>query len=51
MSSILESEQYIDTCTDAFVEKLDSFSKSGDVVDLGAWLQMFVISVRALLRH
>ena len=42
MSSILESEPYINVCTDIFVEKLSSFVDRGEELDLGMWLQMSV---------
>ena len=40
MSSILESEQYIDKCTKLLMSKMEGFAQTGEIVDLGKWLQM-----------
>ena len=39
MSTILESEQYIDACSDVFMEKMARFAESGQAVDFGEWIQ------------
>ncbi|KAL3487019.1 cytochrome P450 [Aspergillus germanicus] len=39
MSSVLESEEYIDACTDVLLEKMGKSAKSNKVIDLGEWIQ------------
>lgn len=39
MSTILESEQYIDACSDVFLEKMSHFAKKGVHIDMGEWVQ------------
>lgn len=39
MSTILESEQYIDACSDVFLEKMAGFAERGSHIDLGEWIQ------------
>ncbi|KAL2864115.1 cytochrome P450 [Aspergillus lucknowensis] len=45
MSSVLESEQYIDTCTEVFLSKMAKFAEKGQVVDLGEWIQWYTFDV------
>ncbi|OQV05442.1 hypothetical protein CLAIMM_10183 [Cladophialophora immunda] len=45
LSSILESEQYIDACTATFMARLEAFARSGETIDLGQWLQMYAFDV------
>lgn len=40
MSSILEQEKYIDSCSNIFTRIMREFAESGEVVDLGQWIQM-----------
>ena len=40
MSSILEQEKYIDSCSNLFHQRMGEFAATGEVVDLGEWLQM-----------
>jgi hypothetical protein len=46
MSSILESETYIDKCSNFFLQRMGGLAKSGNVFDLGNWLQMQVLFFR-----
>ena len=39
MSTILESEKYIDACSDVFMEKMKGFAKKGEIIDFGEWTQ------------
>ncbi|KAL3446982.1 cytochrome P450 [Aspergillus insuetus] len=45
MSSVLESEQYIDACTDVLLDKMGKFAKSNRVIDLGEWIQWYTFDV------
>ncbi|KAL4948676.1 cytochrome P450 [Aspergillus filifer] len=45
MSSVLESEEYIDNCIDLFMEKMDRFSKTEEKIDLGKWVQWFTFDI------
>jgi hypothetical protein len=42
MSSILESEMYINACTDIFVEKMTRIAKMDQQIDFGEWIQWYV---------
>lgn len=42
MSSILESEKYIDACTDVFLEKMNKFGDKNETIDFGEWTQWYV---------
>jgi hypothetical protein len=42
MSSILESEAYLDGCSDVFLSKMAGFAKTGQSIDLGEWIQWYV---------
>jgi hypothetical protein len=43
MSSVLESEPYIDKCSALFLQRMGEYSDTSDIVDLGNWLQMHVL--------
>jgi hypothetical protein len=45
LTSILESEEFVDSCTRAFMTRLDGFAASGKKMDLGIWLQMYAFDV------
>lgn len=40
MSSIVESEGCIDTCSDLWIKRMNELAQSGEVFDLGKWLHM-----------
>jgi len=48
MSTILESEQYMDACSDVFLEKMSRFAKKGEEVDMGEWIQWLVLLLCSL---
>lgn len=43
LSSVLQSESYIDKCTNLFMSRLRDLAVSGQAVDLGEWIQWQVI--------
>ena len=45
LASILESEQFVDSCTSVLMKRLDEFAESGATMDLGTWLQMYAFDV------
>ena len=46
MSNLVSFEPYIDTTMDVFFAQLDKrFVQTGEVCDLGKWLQMFAFDV------
>ncbi|KAG4288531.1 hypothetical protein FPRO06_06183 [Fusarium proliferatum] len=45
LSSILESEAYVDACILTFKDRLGEFAAQSDAFDLGLWLQMFAFDV------
>jgi hypothetical protein len=45
LSSILESEQYIDNCTETFMKILTEHAESGETIDIGTWLQWFCLTL------
>lgn len=45
LKSVLESELFIDQVTAVFRTRLDEFAVSGQVIDLGLWLQMYAFDV------
>jgi hypothetical protein len=47
MSSILESEEYLDRCSELFMRRMGEFADQGAVVDFGEWLQMCMFSTTA----
>lgn len=40
LSNVLKSEQYIDACSQLFIDRLGEFASHGKPLDLGKWLQM-----------
>jgi len=44
LSSILESEKYMDNCTETFMKILFEHAESGETIDMSTWLQWFVLS-------
>lgn len=40
MSSVLESEKAIDSCTELLCDTMRDFAKQESVVDLGLWMNM-----------
>ena len=45
MTSVLEAEQYIDDCTNAFRQQLSTYATESRPMDLGLWLQMYAFEV------
>jgi hypothetical protein len=45
MSSVLDSEVYVDQCSDVFLQRLGEMAQAGQAVDLGHWLQMYAFDV------
>ncbi|TPX07530.1 uncharacterized protein E0L32_002133 [Thyridium curvatum] len=45
MSSISRSEDSIDLCTDTLLDKMNSFSESGEIIDMAQWAQMYAFDV------
>ncbi|KAL9640463.1 MAG: hypothetical protein Q9164_000282 [Protoblastenia rupestris] len=45
MSSVLESEKAIDSCTQLFCETMRDFAEQKSVVDLGLWINMYAFDV------
>lgn len=45
MSSVLESEKAIDSCTQLFRETMRDFARQNSVVDLGLWINMYAFDV------
>ncbi|KAK5238757.1 hypothetical protein LTR47_000500 [Exophiala xenobiotica] len=45
MSSVLDSEGYVDQCSDIFLQRLGEMAQAGQAVDLGHWLQMYAFDV------
>ncbi|KAI1630389.1 cytochrome P450 [Exophiala viscosa] len=45
MSSILESETYIDECSQLFIQRMGEYADSGQNFDFGMWLQMYAFDV------
>lgn len=41
MSTILESEDYIASCSDMFLSKMSKFAEEGRTIDLGEWVQWY----------
>lgn len=39
MSTILESEEYLNACSDVFLEKMTQIAERGNAFDLGEWIQ------------
>ncbi len=45
MSSVLESESYIDDSSALFMQRMGEYADSEAVVDLGEWLQMYAFDI------
>ncbi|RDL41768.1 uncharacterized protein BP5553_01747 [Venustampulla echinocandica] len=45
LSNILQSEEYIDVCSELFNQRLGEFADTGESIDLGEWLQMYAFDV------
>ncbi|KIW89913.1 uncharacterized protein Z519_09342 [Cladophialophora bantiana CBS 173.52] len=45
MSTILESETYIDACTDVFLENMARFAETGSKINFGEWIQWYTFDV------
>ncbi|KAL4925300.1 cytochrome P450 [Aspergillus undulatus] len=45
MSSVLESEEYIDECMDMFMQKMAKFAQRKEIIDLGVWTQWYALDV------
>ncbi|KAM6509807.1 hypothetical protein FALCPG4_017450 [Fusarium falciforme] len=45
LKSVLESEPFIDQVTAVFRTRLDEFAMSGQIIDIGLWLQMYAFDV------
>ncbi|KAB5559620.1 cytochrome P450 oxidoreductase [Coniochaeta sp. 2T2.1] len=45
LTSLLESEPAVDSCTELFISRLDEYATSGKPVDLGMWLQYYAFDV------
>ncbi|KAK4948640.1 hypothetical protein LTR10_012644 [Elasticomyces elasticus] len=45
MSNVLDSEQYVDQCSNLFIQRLGEMAQAGQTVDLGHWLQMYAFDV------
>ena len=44
MTSVLESEEYIDNVTRAFFQRMSEFADSKTAVDMGEWLHLWVLA-------
>ena len=42
LSNVLQSEEYIDKCSQLFIERIGEFADKGSSFDLGEWLQWYV---------
>lgn len=51
MSTILESETYINVCMDVFLEKMERFAATGSKIDVGEWIQWYVLNEQPSLRQ
>ncbi|MCJ1423936.1 hypothetical protein MMC29_001821 [Sticta canariensis] len=45
MSSILEQEEYIDSCSNLFNQRMGEFAERQETVDLGEWIHMYAFDV------
>jgi hypothetical protein len=48
MSTVLESEPYINNCTDVFLGKMKKFAERKQAIDIGEWCQWCVFLSAAL---
>ena len=45
MTSILESEKYMDTATEAFFKVLEEYADNGEPFNIGKWMHMYTFDV------
>lgn len=45
MSSLVSYEKYVDNCIDIFLQRMDSFTKSAELIDLAHWFQCYAFDV------
>lgn len=45
LSTLLQSEEAIDSCSTLFMDRLNEFAAKSESVDLGAWLQFYAFDV------
>lgn len=45
MSSLVQSEAFVDDCTSLFQQRLSEFAQSGELVDLTHWFQCYAFDV------
>lgn len=45
MSALLQMEPFVDECTALLLDKFIRFTKSGEVINLGHWLQCYAFDV------
>lgn len=45
MSSLVSYEKYVDECIDIFLQKMSSFSRSREPIDMAHWLQCYAFDV------
>ncbi|KAL5337428.1 cytochrome P450 [Aspergillus crustosus] len=45
MSSVLESEAYIDACTNVLLAKMATFARTKRAIDLGEWIQWYTFDI------
>lgn len=51
MSTVLESEQYVDDCTHVLLEKIANASLNKEIMDIGEWIQWYGISPQFLWKE
>ncbi|KAK6369088.1 hypothetical protein LTR64_007248 [Lithohypha guttulata] len=44
-TNVLQSEQYIDRCSQLFVDRVAQYADNGQTIDLGVWLQWYTFDV------
>ena len=45
MASLLQLEQYADSCSQLLIDRFSEFAKSGTVVDFSHWMQCYAMDV------
>lgn len=45
MTALLEQEQYVDSTSRVFLEKMDAFARTHEVIDFGLWLRYYAFDV------
>ncbi|KIX95527.1 uncharacterized protein Z520_08647 [Fonsecaea multimorphosa CBS 102226] len=45
LTNILRSEQYIDNCSNLFMQRMEAYADAGEIVNLGEWLQWYAFDV------